>query len=127
VVSIRIGAEPHGFIGKYQALQGIGKMPLQIADEIADALLVHAQTVTKMAAPVVSAFARANSFDDGRKHWERLKKIPNEAWTPDMALEATNAARKNGQLTHCVTTFDGALPDALDSLLRRIFPRPSVA
>jgi hypothetical protein len=77
----------------------------------------------KMAAPAVRAFAQANSFDEARKHWERIKRIPPQAWTADMALEATSAARTNGQLAHCITPSEGPLPGALEILLRQVFPR----
>ena len=95
-------------------------MPLAIADEVADILVAHPQTAMKMALPAVDAFARATSFDEARSHWERLKRIPWTAWSPEMALEATNAARTNNQLSLC-TTPEGSLPDVLAGLLREIF------
>lgn len=34
IIAVRFGLDPYGFIGKYQALQGMGKKPNLIAEEI---------------------------------------------------------------------------------------------
>lgn len=121
IVPLKFGMDPHGFIGKYQAIQCTGKLPLAIANEIADTLLAHPQTAATMAAPAVRAFARADTFDNARKHWERIKRIPAHRWTAEMALEATNAARTNTQLSLCGTP-EGDLPTVLETFLQSVFP-----
>lgn len=122
IVPLKFSADPHGFIGKYQALPCSGKIASAIADEVADALLAHPQTAASMAVPAVHAFARADSFANARTHWERIKRIPATRWTTDMALEATNAARTNTQLSLCGVP-EGDLPTAVESFLQGIFQR----
>ena len=44
VLSVRLGADPHGFIGKYQAVSGAGKYGLQLAEEVAGILAINPAT-----------------------------------------------------------------------------------
>ena len=39
MIPIRIGQDPHGFIGKIQGIQGKGHLPAQVAEDLVDVLL----------------------------------------------------------------------------------------
>src|SRR5205823_2110310 len=60
VVPVRLGADPHGFIGKYQAISGANKPSDQLAEEVALALSKHPVTRVKMAGAVAVALKTAN-------------------------------------------------------------------
>ena len=40
IIPVRLGIDPYGFIGKFQGIQGKGKMPIQLANEIWK-ILIH--------------------------------------------------------------------------------------
>lgn len=66
VVPVRMGLDPYGFIGRFQALAGAGKDADRIATEIAQVLAGHQQTRLKMAHAIVAAFETSNSFAEAR-------------------------------------------------------------
>lgn len=122
ILPIRVGLDPYGFIGKYQALQGFGKTPEVLAGEVSDLLLTHPLTVTRMAVALVHRFAEAYSFDNARKMFGRIQRIPEARWTPEMVQIAGDAAANNSQLLNC-DVGGRPLPSALDSMLQPIRKR----
>jgi hypothetical protein len=117
ILPIKVGLDPYGFIGKYQALQGAGKEALALAEEIGDILIAHPLTASRMAGPAVARFAQSYSFDNARKNFARLQKVPATAWTGEMLETAERAVGENNQLSECVVPERIPLPDALEALL----------
>lgn len=62
VVPVRLGVDPYGFAGKYQAVSGSLDQPTDLAAAIVDALLANTQTHGEMRRSLVKAFAGATSF-----------------------------------------------------------------
>jgi hypothetical protein len=119
ILPIRVDLDPYGFIGKYQALQGAEKAPHELAEGIADILVSHSLTASRMAAPAVRRFAAAYSFDNARKNLARIQRIPEEYWTPELIRMVEEAIRENDQLLHCYA--DGSsLPEVAESMLQPI-------
>src|SRR5262249_5012116 len=96
VLSVKLGVDPHGFIGKYQALQGVGKTPAQLAEEIANILAVHPSTSRAIARGAVQVLRSSWSFESAKQAMTFIEKIPlAEPQTADL-LE--NATQHNGQV-----------------------------
>jgi hypothetical protein len=117
IVPIKIGQDPYGFIGKFQALQGAGKSALDLSNEIADVLVAHPLTAARMAPPTVRAFASSNTYNEARGNFARLQRIPVDAWTPELLDLATEAVEANDQLSECVVPNRKPLPEALATLV----------
>ncbi|SRR6266487_2747801 len=117
IIPIKMGLDPYGFIGKYQAVQGAGKTPIALAEEVADILVTHSLTASRLARPTVIRFASSYSFDNARKNFARLQKIPADAWTPELVERAREAVPENNQLSECIVPGRTPLPDALTALL----------
>lgn len=66
VIPIRMGLDPYGFVGRFQAIAGVGKDAARIATEIAQVLAAHQQTRLKMAHAIVTAFEQSISFADAK-------------------------------------------------------------
>jgi hypothetical protein len=98
IVPVRRGLDPYGFIGKYQAVQGVGKDLLAIADEARQILMTNELTATRMVAPTVRSFTQAGSYQDARKTFESLKSIPREAWTECLLDEIERGAAENQEI-----------------------------
>jgi hypothetical protein len=106
ILPLKAGLDPYGFIGKYQALNALGKTPLVLAGEIADIAIDHALTASRMAAPTAEIFAHSYSYDNARENLLRLMRIPKSEWTPEMVQLVGDALGENSQLR------DGVAPTA---------------
>jgi len=100
IIPVRVGNDPYGFIGNYQALQGAGKENPELAAEVADLLAEHPLTADRMAPATVETFARSYSFESARAHLQRLIKIPSSAWTSELAKIVRRALVDNDQLSN---------------------------
>lgn len=96
IVPVRLEADPHGFIGKYQAARPSppGTAPW-IADAIFRALAHHAAIRDLMAGPVVHRYAGSTNEDGARINFGLLLEIPPEAWTRELVEVAERATDSN--------------------------------
>lgn len=76
IIAVRQGLDPYGFIGKYQAVQGAGKTPQQLADEIFHLFLPKSIIGPKIANWLVDQFCASNSYERSKKLIELIKKSP---------------------------------------------------
>lgn len=120
IVPVRMGADPHGFIAKYQGLQGSGKDIPDLADEVVDFLVGNPRTSAVMAAGAVAAFARVGSWNAGRKHYARIMRVPRSLWTPEMIEEARDGIANNNQVSECGIPNRGFVKDILPPYLDAI-------
>lgn len=67
IISVRLGLAPYGFIGKYQALQGAGKTPSQIAQKLFELLITNPNIGPKITGALVSKLAHAESYAESKK------------------------------------------------------------
>jgi hypothetical protein len=132
IVPLRLEADPHGFIGKYQGLTvSAGQRASAVAPALFDLLANHAMTRRRMARPIVYRYARSRSFDNTRAAFELLKTIPAELWTDQMVQDVLAAAETNSQVEQAVV-LDGVgtpMPDAARSHLNAlgVLPPPPPA
>ena len=67
IISVRIDQDPHGFIGKYQALQGYGRSPAQLADEIFHIFVVNPIIGPRITDGLVQQLAQSDSFNRSKE------------------------------------------------------------
>lgn len=96
--SAKLGEEPYGFIGFYQAFSvGDPKNTRKLAVEITKAFARHELTRDAAADAVVGAFHKCYSFDHSREFWEIIK-VAN--LKPSHASILSAAAKENGEILH---------------------------
>ncbi len=66
IVSVRLGLDPYGFIGKYQALQGHSKTTEMIAQEIFTVMYETPNVGPKITGALVQKLADASSFAESK-------------------------------------------------------------
>jgi hypothetical protein len=119
VLPLKVDIDPYGFIGRVQAMPAKGVDPKILAGRIADTLQTHSKTKAAMAEAVVNMFVRSTSFADARGNFARLRKVPPDAWTRDLANSVRQALVDNDQLEEA-RVGDQPLPplarELLDSL-----------
>jgi len=62
IISVKHGVDPHGFIGKYQAIQGGGKSAAQLAREIYDIFIENPILGPKITSVLVESLVHSESF-----------------------------------------------------------------
>lgn len=119
IVPVRLHANPHGFIAKYQAAKPGRDTAGWVADAIFRALSLHPAIRTLMANPVVHRYAGSRSFDGARANFALLRDIPADAWTRELVEVAERASADNKQIEHAVVLDPEsvAMPDAVAALL----------
>ncbi|MEJ7787032.1 MAG: toll/interleukin-1 receptor domain-containing protein [Solirubrobacteraceae bacterium] len=108
VIPVRLGAAPHGFLGKYQALTPqVGGSGRTLAPALLEVLARHTLTSFKMAQPITVCYSRSNSHYSARKALRLLQHIPYENWTAALVQSVQDAAATNQNIREAMV-----LPDA---------------
>jgi hypothetical protein len=122
IIPIRHGADPHGFISKFQALPGDTSQLAShnLATDIFQVLVASPKTAAKLAPAIAQRYSEAHSYDDARANLGRLQNIPAEHWTPEMIELVEKAGRENSQLedgVYCDEQIPAVVARHLDELL----------
>jgi hypothetical protein len=79
VIPVRLGADPYGFMGRYQGVQGKGLQPSELATKLVDILALHPRTAARFAEVVVQHFEKATQWKVAKELidvLERFDSIP---------------------------------------------------
>lgn len=76
IIAVRQGLDPYGFIGKYQAVQGVGKSPQQLAKEILDLFLPNPVIGPKIVSGLVHQLSESYSFDRSKRLIGLIRQSP---------------------------------------------------
>jgi len=76
VIPLRRGADPHGFLGKYQGLQADGVDSSTRAQRIMDILINNPQSSTRMADALVDRVARALTYETAKRAASLVERLP---------------------------------------------------
>lgn len=127
VVPVKLDADPHGFISKFQAATPRGDSAAWVADAIFRALVGHGAAVYAMATPIAYRYASSGSFDGARGNFQLLQDMPGEAWTRELVEIVERAPEGNNQIEQAVVgqgPFAGRpMPNAAAELLGPIRER----
>jgi len=113
VLALRAGADPHGFLGKYQGLQVNGLDTTQVAAQIFDVLIRHELTTQRMTESLVERMVRSMSWDGAK-------------WTMTLLEKASNL--NDGQCARLLRSIDDnidvgdafSVPDRIRTLIARV-------
>lgn len=96
VLPVRRGADPYGFLGEVQGIQGLGKRVSEVAQEIFETLLRLSQTKEALLEAVVVGFERSESYKVARQNISLLEQARS---IPESLLRRIEvAARSNEQV-----------------------------
>ncbi len=131
IVPVRLGADPHGFIAKFQgATPVLASEAAWIADSIFRALAQNAALRAAMAAPVVHRFAASTNVEGTRSNFELLAEVQEDAWTRDLVDIAARSIRENRQIAEAQVEGPERVrpaPEALEDLLKPIRERLGIS
>ncbi len=94
--AVKYGETPYGFIGRFQAFNGNGKTPVDLAHELFDCFRKNKQTQHRMSEAVVSLFEESNSFAEAKERIGYLEAL--EVWDPSFPHRLRAAVEFNSQI-----------------------------
>jgi hypothetical protein len=113
IVPVRIGLDPYGFIGKYQAIQGKGKDTKEVAREIYEALISKPVIGHKITSELVKIFSESHSWANAKENMELLEMSPH--FTPELGKKLVLAMKENSQIRNA-----WGVPERIEELLEKI-------
>lgn len=98
VFTVRCGADPTGFVSRFQAFAGAGKTPDAIATDLFDAALGHKKLQAKVADVLVDQFVNSGSFAAAKRRVAYLERLT--IWDPSYSARIAKAAEDNDQIRY---------------------------
>jgi hypothetical protein len=95
--AVRLGETPYGFIGRFQAFNGNGKTPSDLAREIFDAFRKNKQTQRKMSEAMIGLFEDSYSYAEADKRMGLVESL--DAWDASFAARLRAAVQANNQIS----------------------------
>lgn len=121
VVPLKLKDNPHGFIGKYQAVTvGSGSHTWEVAGQVFDALAKNRLTFEAMVPSIIRRYEKINSFDNTRAAFSLIQNIPAALWSQPMVEQVRRAATENNQVEHAYLIGGRSIPEAVDELISTI-------
>jgi hypothetical protein len=114
VLPIRRGADPYGFIGEVQGIQGLGKTVSQVAEEVFAGFLRHGGTRPKMLEALVAGFERSDTATEARA---TLTLLEVAGALPDYLVTRVEVAAANNELMSRASDINKRIEKLL------VFPR----
>lgn len=97
IVSVRVGLDPYGFIGKYQAVQGAGKETRMLARELYDIFILNPSIGPKITSELVKLLSESFSFEESKRLIALIEKSPY--LTTKHVSSMQESVEKNGQVS----------------------------
>ena len=127
ILPLKVEADPHGFIGKYQALSiPQGATYSAVADLLYTALAKNSLTAEAMAPVVVRRFEGSHGFDAARAAFALLREIPRLAWSATMIEQVERAVKENDQIYYGNLPGGRPISEAANELIREVRGEPEV-
>jgi hypothetical protein len=111
IIPVRMGEDPYGFIGKFQAIS-YTDIPT-LAETIFNSLNKNKKTNKKLADSLMYKFENSDSFADAKYNIELIEKL--EYWDKKLIRRLKNAKENNSQISHSF-----GVPERIKSLINRI-------
>lgn len=76
VIPLRMGADPHGFLGKYQGLQIAGAEPTAVAAKVFETLSQNSMSSPRIVDSLVERLAASATWADAKSNMTLLERVP---------------------------------------------------
>ena len=113
IFAVRLGQDPYGFIGKFQAFNGFGKAANALAHEIFNAYRKHKQTQAMMSEILIGLLEKSPTFEAAKIRTGYLEEL--EVWKPSFASRLTAAVENNNQVGG-----SWGVPSRLEGLIAKV-------
>jgi hypothetical protein len=114
IVPVRLGRDPYGFIGKFQAITD--KRDDLLAEELFTSLVKNKKTNKKMAYALMTKFENSNTYAEAKRNIALVKKI--EYWD-DKLIERLKQSKDNNSQIRGSFGVPGSIEHLLGTLIDR--------
>lgn len=112
IVPVRLGMDPYGFIGRFQAMDGPAEPACDFASRLFETLSKNPKTREKIAQGAMQAFEESNFFKDAMRRMSHLEKL--EFWDASLCSRARAVLHSNNQISKAY-----GVPERLHELLKK--------
>ena len=113
IVSVRLGCDPYGFIGKYQAVQGVGKDHKVLARELYDIFMQNPTIGPKITSSLVRMLSKSFSFEESKRLIGLIEK--STYLTSKHVSSMQESIEKNSQVAS-----SWGVPEKIDAIAKKI-------
>jgi hypothetical protein len=107
VFTVRLGQTPYGFVGRFQAFQGIDKRPELIANELFHAYRKHSKTKSQMRESLLRKFEKSRSYASATENVGFLEEM--DRWEDEYYSRILSALKNNDQISNAFGVKDRVL------------------
>ena len=97
VFTVRCGADPYGFVSRFQGFNGNSKDEFQIAKELFEAATAHKKLQDKMASVLIDLFVNSGSFTNAMSRVAYLEQLT--VWDESFSDRLKKAVKINDQIS----------------------------
>jgi len=97
ILTVRFKQDPHGFIGRFQALNGSRKEMKTLGKEIFDILIKNKQTRQRIAEALVARLEQSDTFAEAKTNIGLLEEVAY--WDASLSDRCLAAIESNGQVS----------------------------
>lgn len=97
IIPIKLGIDPYGFIGKYQALNASKMSPSDLALNVIELFASKPQIASKISRSLVGKLKRSPNWAKSKLLMDLIERC--QQFTPEVLAELTNALEKNDQVS----------------------------
>ena len=108
IVAARLGADPYGFIARFQGMNGNGKTAPTLARELFGILRQHEKTRKGISEAVAARFCQSNSFGSARENMKLLETLAH--WDSSLSERVLSASTANRQIADAVWQWNPEVP-----------------
>lgn len=113
IISVRLGLDPYGFIGKYQAVQGAGKHARTLARELYDIFMTNPTIGPKITSELVRMLSDSFSFEESKRLITLIDKSPYLTTKHVSAMQ--ESVEKNSQVSS-----SWGVPEKIDAIAKKV-------
>lgn len=116
IMAVRLGADPHGFIGKFQGVPGINRTSNQLASAVYDLLWKNPSLVPRLTEGLMTSFESSKTYVQANMligYLDRLKSAP-----PVIVERLENVVKMNDQVARAYDVKE-KLPQLLNRLRKQ--------
>jgi len=97
IVSLKMGLDPYGFLGREQAVLGTEAVDAELAQSTFEVFVKHKQTKKRMAESIVNGFVSSNTFAEAKKNFALLQQAVY--WDSRLSAKVNLAGEQNSQIS----------------------------
>jgi hypothetical protein len=97
IVSVRMGQDPYGFLGREQAISGAEVLDAKLAQAIFEVFVKNKQTKKRMAESIVRRFTSSNTFAEAKQNFNLLRQ--SVYWDKQLSAAVGLAGEQNSQIS----------------------------